>query len=92
MVSSCLLLWEQEDVDVGKDTTGGNGGLAHEFVELLVVADGELNVSWHNSGLLVVLGGVACELENLSCEVFEDGCGVDWSTSSNAGSDLPLFK
>ncbi len=31
---------EEEDVDVGEDSTGGDGSVGHELVELLVVSDG----------------------------------------------------
>ena len=41
-------------------------------------------MSGHNSGLLVVLGSVTGELENLSSEVFEDGSEVNWSTSTDS--------
>jgi len=78
-----LLAWEQEDVDVWQDSSVGDGGVAHQLVQLFVVSDGELDVSWHNSGL-VVSGGVTGELQNLSCEVFEDGGHVDWGTGSNS--------
>ena len=48
--------------------------------------ESDLNdVSWNDSGLLVVLGGISSELENLSGEVFEDGGHVDWGTGSNSG-------
>ena len=83
---SCLCLWEQEDVDVGKDTSVSDGGAAEKLVELLIVADGELDVSWHNSGLLVVLGGVSGELEDLSGEVLKDGSEVHWGTGSDSGT------
>ena len=71
-------------MDVGEDTTGSDGGAAEESVELFVVADGELNVTGHNSGLFVVLGGVTGELENLSGEVLKDGSKVHWGTGTNA--------
>ena len=89
---SCLGLGEKEDVDVGEDTTGGDSGSAHELGELFVVADGELDVSWDNSALLVILGGVASELEDLSCEVLKDGCEVDWGTSTNSLSVSSLLE
>ena len=38
-----LALGEQDGVDVGEDTAGGDRHAAEELVELLVVADGELN-------------------------------------------------
>ena len=71
-------------MDVGQDTAAGDGGAAQKSVELLVVADSELNVTGHNSGLLVVLGGVAGELEDLSGEVLKNGSKVDWGASSDS--------
>ena len=78
------LAGKEEGVDVGEDTAGGNGGVGHQLVELLIVSDGELNVSGHNSGLLVVLSSVSSELEDLSSEVLKDGSEVDWGTSTNS--------
>jgi hypothetical protein len=74
---------EEVDVDVGEHTTGSNGGGAKKLAELLVVADSELNVTGHDSGLLVVLGGVASELEDLSGEVLKDGSEVHGGTGSD---------
>ena len=81
---SCLSLGEKEDVDVGEDTSVSDGGAAKKLVELLVVADGELDVSWDDSALLVVLGGVSGELEDLSGEVLKDGSEVHWGTGSDS--------
>merc|ERR550514_1985179 len=78
-------LLDESVVDHGEDSTGSDGTGSHESVELLVVSDGELEVSWHDSASLVVLGGISCELENLSGEVFEDSGHVDWGTGSNSG-------
>ncbi|TNV86954.1 hypothetical protein FGO68_gene13903 [Halteria grandinella] len=94
-VSSSLTLdlaGKEEGVDVGEDTAGGNGGVGHKLVELLVVADGELNVAGHNSGLLVVLGGVSGELEDLSGEVLEDGSEVHGGTSANSLGEAALLE
>jgi hypothetical protein len=44
---------------------------------LLIVADGKLQVTGHNTLLLVVAGSVAGELKDLSREVLEDGGEVD---------------
>lgn len=49
-------------MDIGENTARGNRYLAEKFVELLVVADGELDVPGYNPGLLVVTGGVARQL------------------------------
>ena len=55
-----------------------------EFVEFLVVSDGEQDVSGDNSGLLVVLGGVSGEFEDLSGEVLKDGGEVDGCSCSDS--------
>ena len=77
-------------MDVGEDTAGCDGDAAHELVELLVVADGELDVPGDDARLLVVASSIAGELEDLSGEVLEDRREVNWCTSSNAGGDLHL--
>ena len=70
--------------DVGEDTSFGNCGVGQELVEFFVVSDGEENVSWDNSGLLVILSGVACEFQDFSGEVFEDGGEIDGGSSTNS--------
>lgn len=52
-----LNLEEQSAVDVGEDTTVGNGG-ADKSVELFVATDGQLEMSGGNTLDLEVLGGV----------------------------------
>ena len=78
------LLGEKHGVDVGEDTAGGDGDAAEELVELLIVADGELDVARDDALLLVVARGVARELEDLSREVLEDGGEVDRGTGTDA--------
>ena len=65
-------------VNVGENTTLGDGDVAEELVQLLIVADGELEVTGDDTGLLVVASGVASQLEDLGGEVFEDGGEVHW--------------
>ena len=77
-------LGEKDGLDVGEDTTLGNGDAAEEFVQLFVVSDGELEMSRDDSGLLVVSGGVSGQLEDFSGEIFEDGGEVDWRTGSDS--------
>ena len=76
------LLGEEDSLDVGEDTTLGNGDTGEEFVQLFVIADGELEMTGDDPGLLVVTGSITCKLENLSCEVLHDGSQVDWGTST----------
>ena len=78
------LLGEKDGVDVGEDTAGGNGDTAEQLVELLIVADGELDVTRDDALLLVVAGGVASELEDLGGEVLKHGGEVHRGTSADA--------
>jgi len=76
------LLGQENSLDVGEDTTLGNGHSGQEFVQFLVITDGQLQVTWDDPGLLVVTGSIACQLQDLSCEVLHDGSQVDWGTST----------
>ena len=79
-------------MDVGDDTTLRDGHAAEELVELLVVAHGELHVAGHDAGLLVVLGGVASELEDLGAQVLKHGGEVHGGTGADAGGVLALLE
>ena len=48
------LLGEKHGLDVWQYTTLSDGDSSQELVEFLVVSDGELQVTWDDSGLLVV--------------------------------------
>mgnify|MGYP007048354604 FL=1 len=78
------LLGEKYSLDVRQNSTLCDGHTGEKFVELLVVADGELKMTGNDPCLLVVAGSVSCELENLSCKVFHYSGEVDWGTGSNA--------
>ena len=78
------LLREEHGVDVGEDTARGNGDASEQLVQLLVVADGELDVARDDALLLVVAGSVASKLEDLSGEILEDGSKVHRGTSTDA--------
>lgn len=75
---------EKFGVDVGEDTTLGDDDVTEEFVEFLVVPDGELQVSRDDTGLFVVSGGITSQFEDLSSEVLEDGSEVDGCTGTNS--------
>ena len=78
------LLGEEDSLDVGEDTALGDGHTGKQLVQLLVVTDGQLEVTGDDPGLLVVAGSVAGQLKDLSCQVLHDGCKVDWSSSTYA--------
>ena len=66
--------------------------LSHpHLVELLVVLDSECDVPRHDPALFVVAGRISCELEDLGCEVLENGGEVDTCTDTNAGSVSTLL-
>lgn len=67
-------------MNVGEDTTLGDGDVTEQLVQLLIVSDGELKMTGDDTGLLVVTGSVTGQLENLSSEVLKDGGEVDGST------------
>lgn len=69
---------------MGKHTTKGDGGL-DEGVQLLVSSNGELEVARRDALDFEILGGVAGQLENFGCEVFEDGGQVNSSLGADAG-------
>jgi hypothetical protein len=77
------LLWEQDGVNVWQNTTLRNRNVSEQFVQLLVVSDGELQVTGDDSRLLVVSGCVSSQLEDFCTEVFQDGGEVDWGTSTD---------
>lgn len=79
-------------VDVGENTTLGDGDVTQKLVQLLIVADGELKVTGDDTGLLVVTGGVTSQLENLSGEVLEDSGEVDGSTGTDTLSVVALAE
>ena len=64
-------LGDQHGVDVGEDTALGDGHAAEQLVQLLVVADGQLDVAGDDARLLVVAGGVAGQLGER--ETYEGG-------------------
>eukprot|EP00469_Lotharella_globosa_P017238 CAMPEP_0167821324 /NCGR_PEP_ID=MMETSP0112_2-20121227/6717_1 /TAXON_ID=91324 /ORGANISM="Lotharella globosa, Strain CCCM811" /LENGTH=98 /DNA_ID=CAMNT_0007722247 /DNA_START=300 /DNA_END=596 /DNA_ORIENTATION=+ len=73
-------------MDVRQNTASSNGDVSEEFVQLLIVADSQLNVTGNNARTLVVPGSVSGELENFSGEVFQNSSEIDWSSSSYACS------
>jgi hypothetical protein len=85
-------LGDQHLGDVGQDTTLSDGDTAEKLVELLIVADRQLDVAGDDASLLVVAGSVAGKLKNLSSEVLEDGSEVHGGTSANSGGELALLQ
>lgn len=70
----------------------GDGDVPEELVQLLIVADGKLEMAGNDTGLLVVTGSVASQLEDLSSQVLENGSQVDGSTGTNTLSVVALAE
>lgn len=79
-------------VDVGKDTTLGDGDVTQKLVQLLIVSDGELKVTGNDTGLLVITGSVTSQLEDFGSEVLENGSEVDGSTGTDTLSVVALSE
>ena len=86
------LLGDEDRVNVGENTSLGDGHFAEKLVELLVVSDCQLDVAGDDAGLLVVASSVACKFEDLSSEVLEDGRKVHGGTSANTSGELSLLQ
>ena len=86
------LLGEKSRVDVGKDATLGDGDLSNKLGKLFIVSDGELEVSWVDSRLFVVSGGVASELDDFSSQVLKDSGHVNGGTSANSVGPVASSK
>jgi len=71
-----LDLEQQRAIDVGQDAAESDGG-ADERVELLVAADGQLQVARRDALDLEVLGRVARQLEHFGCQVLQHRRQVD---------------
>jgi len=84
------LLRQEVLVDVGQNTTLGNGDVAEQLVQFLIVADSELQVTGDDTGLLVVTGSVTGQLKNFGRKVLENSSQVDGSTGTDTLSVVAL--
>ena len=71
------LFAEQEAVDVGEDAAGGNRGLRDQLVQVLVVRDGQKDMTRLDRLLFLLRSSLASQIANLTAQVLEDGRGVD---------------
>lgn len=78
------LLGQKHGLDVWQYTTLGDGDSGQQLVQLLIVADGQLQVTGDDPRLLVVTGGVACQFQHFSSQVLEHGSQVHGCTSSHS--------
>jgi hypothetical protein len=79
-------------VNVWQNTTLCDCDVTQELVQLLIIADGELEMTGNDTGFLVVTSGIAGKFEDFSSEVLKDGCEVDWSTGTDTLSVVALAE
>ena len=92
------LLGQEHGLDVGEDSALGDGDSGEQLVQLLVVPDGQLEVTGDDPGPLAVTGSVASQLEDLSTggvvtlpqETVDTAHGELESSAAGAGLDLGL--
>ncbi|KAF7223857.1 putative LOC107388332-like protein [Nothobranchius furzeri] len=73
----------QHSLDVGQHTTLSDGDSTQQLVELLVVADGQLQVTGDDTSLLVITSSVSSQLQDLSSQILQHCSQVD----RGAGTD-----
>ncbi|TNN46668.1 hypothetical protein EYF80_043137 [Liparis tanakae] len=71
-------------LDVGQHAALSDGHSAQQLVELLVVADGQLQVAGDDAGLLVVAGRVPGQLQDLSGQILQHRRQVHRSSGADA--------
>jgi hypothetical protein len=79
------LLGQKSGVDVGQNTSLGDGDRAEQLVQLLVVAGSQLDVAGHDARALGVAGGVASELQELGAQVLHHTGQVHGGTAGHTG-------
>ena len=75
-------------VNVGKDTTLGDGDVSQKLVQLLIVADGELEMTGNDTSLLVVTSSITGQFEDFGSEVLQNGSEVDGGTLIDASAQI----
>ena len=88
----CLLglLGQKYGLDVREDTSLSDGDSSKKVVQLLIVPDGELEVTRDDPLLLVVPGSIPSQLDDLGSKVLHDSSQVDGSSSTNTASVVSL--
>ena len=85
-----FIVVQEHGLNIGEDSALGDGDSGEQPVQLLVVPDGQLEVTGDDPGLLVVTGSVASQLEDLSGEVLHDGGQIDGGSGTNTGGVVTL--
>ena len=77
------LFGQEYCLDVRKNASLCDGDTGEQFVQLFVITDSKLKVTRNDSCFLVVTSSIACQLEDLSAQIFKHSSQVHWSTGAN---------
>lgn len=66
-------------VNVGQDTALSDGYVTKEFVQFLIVADCELEMTGNNAGFLVVASCISGQFKDFGGKIFQHSGEVDGS-------------
>lgn len=67
-------------MNVWQNTTLCDRDMSEKLVQFLIVADGELEMTRDDTGLLVIASGVTSQLEDFGRKVLENSSEVDGGT------------
>ena len=79
-------------VNVGEDTTLGNGDVTQELVQLLIVAHSQLDVTGSDARTLVIACSIASQLQNLGSQVLQHCTQVHGGTATDASTIATLTE
>jgi hypothetical protein len=85
----CLLTWWWW---WWENTTGRNGNMTKELVQLVIFLDCQSNVTGHNAALLVITSCVSSELQDFCAQVLQHCVEVDRGSRSHTLELLARFE
>ena len=78
------LFGQQNGLDIGQHAALSDGHPREQTIQLLVIPDGQLEMSGHDPALLVVSGRISGQLEDLRGQILHDGGQIDGGSGAHA--------
>lgn len=85
-------LGKEDTVNERNNATLRDGNTGEKFVQFIVIANGQLKVSWTDAGFAIVRGSITSQFENFSDQILDSGGQIDGSTDADAGSIVALLQ
>lgn len=85
-------LRQQDSLDIWQHSALGDSNTTQKFIQLLVVADSELQMAWDDPGLLVVSRGVSSQLQDLGRQILQHRGQIDRRPGAYAFCIVPFAK